>query len=52
MDTKDQSPRRPGSRLKQGVWRKEEEEGRKKKNYDFKASLASHLRLWLGWAWI
>ena len=26
----------------------EEEEGRKKKNYDFKASLASHLRLLLG----
>ena len=47
MHTKNQSPRWPGSGLKQGGRRKE---GRKEeeKNYDFKASLASHMRLWLG----
>ena len=42
MHTKNQSPRWPGSGLKQGGRR------RKEKNYDFKGSLASHLRLWLG----
>ena len=44
MHTKNQSPRLPGSGLKQGGRRKEVEEGRKKKYYDFKASLASLLR--------
>ena len=48
LHTKIQSPRWPGNGLKQGGRRKEK--GRKGKNYDFKGSLASHLRLlaWLG----
>ena len=44
MHTKNQSPRLPGSGLKQGGRRKEGGRRRKKKYYDFKASLDSHLR--------
>ena len=44
MHTKNQSPRLPGSGLKQGGRRKKKKKEGRKKNCDFKASLASHLR--------